>query len=72
MKQHLDNINDYILYGTVFVCFIAAMLFITKATLMTMQGWNGVREQIIDAGLLMGIGIALSSFVFWIKTWSGK
>lgn len=72
MNKLLDNIFDYLSYAVIGFSFAGAIVFILKAVVDTINGWQSVTHHLWDALLLIGIGMVVSGYVFYIKQWSSK
>lgn len=72
MDKQIDKAYDLILIATIAVCFISAIVFMGSATLDTLNGFRGVRSQIWNALICVGMGIVVSSFFVYVKSIGGK
>lgn len=68
-KNQLDDINTYVVYSTIIVCFSAVIFFVLKSVRDSMDNIN-TTPLLIDAMLVLVIGILLSVFFVMIKSWS--
>ena len=72
MNYIIDKIIDYLTYSVIGVSFAGAVIFIIKAVIDSVNGWQSVTHHLWDSLLLILIGMIVSGYVFYIKQWSSK
>lgn len=69
MEDTLDKAYDLVLFGSALVCFGAAIFFVLHGAFGHLSYYEA-RGDLWNAAILFGVGIVLSGFFFWIKSWA--
>ena len=66
-KEQLDDINTYVVYSTIIVCFSAVIFFVLKSVRDSIDNIN-TTPLLIDALIVLAIGTLLSLFFVMVKS----
>lgn len=60
--NRLDTIYDILLYGLIFICLLSGGYLIAMGVIQS-------DSHLLNASWILGIGIGLSLFLFYLKSW---